>query len=305
MYIQEFEFWISILSINSDKTFNKYSDEWLYLINYNYPNYYYDFFVNQYNTISNQLNEDMIQYDDVIQLMTTFSKGTVHGYSGFYYTLITYLNNIELYKNLDIILYKDCDYGMLSIINHLCNLGIIKNKIIFLEKNVKYRFKSVTYIENQHHVFNGNLENMVNEFIKKYIVNDKVEEKTKFCILKSNTSLTNISNNGIFDNDVVENFCNKYDITRLLPMNEIELINSIYKCKCLIINYGSTFFKNYVYISDLCEKIIVVVNGEHYKNDYFNLSSIIPNKYQGIIYKKYKNAEIIYVVVDNKLDFDI
>ena len=72
----------------------------------------------------------------------------------------------------------------------------------------------------------------------------------------------------------------------------------------MILNYGSTFFKNYVYISDICEKIIVVVNGDGYINDYNYLSSITSNKYQGIIYKKYKNAEIKYIIVNNDLPFD-
>ena len=311
IHITEYAFWISILSISGDDhKYNYYSDEWIYLINFYYPgNPYYNYFANNYNNIVNQLNaDDVICYNNnVISLFTTFSKGSVHGFSGFWYTLITFVNNIDSYDNLDIIMYKECEKGMLSIFNHLCNIGVIKNKVIFLEKNVKYRFASVTYIENEYHVFNGKLENMVTDFIKKYnFINKELYDKTNetCCILKSDKTEKIITYDGVFNNDIVDNFCNKYNITRIFPSNEIELINSIYNCKILILNYGSTFFKNYVYISELCEKIIVIVNGDVYTNDYKHLSSITPNKYQGIIYKKYKNAEIHYIVVNNNLNFD-
>jgi hypothetical protein len=190
---------------------------------------------------------------------------------------------------------------------NLDSINKISTTPIFLDKNIIYKFNSVTYIENEHHVFNGRLENMVTECIEKYsIINNTLYNiQNNICIIKSNTSNTNISNNGIFDNKIVDEFCNKYNIYRIFPKNEIQLINLIYNCKILILNYGSTFFKNYVYISDICEKIIVIVNGDGYINDYNYLNSITSNKYQGIIYKKYKNAEIKYVIVNNnELNFD-
>ena len=160
------------------------------------------------------------------------------------------------------------------------------------------------YIENKYHVFRDELETMVTEFTDKYIINSESCQNANLCILKSDASATNITNNGIFNNACVDAFCNKYNIDRIFPSNEIDLINSIYKCKTIILNYGSTFLKNYVYISESCERIIVIVNGLVYINDYNHLSSITPNKTQGIIYRKYKNAEIKYVIVNNELNFD-
>jgi hypothetical protein len=308
--IYEYNFWISIISINTDNyKYNYYSDEWLYLINYNYPNVeYYYFFINQYNNIVSNIDKykDIIYFDkDVISLLTTFIKGSVHGYSGFYYTLITYLNNLTKYENKDIIIYNDTESGILSIINHLCNIGVITTNIIKLEKNKNYKFKSVTYIPNRFHVFKPELEVMIDNFINKYNIVDVKTNNTneKCCIIKSSISNTNITNNGVFDNNVVENFCNKYNIYRIFPFNEIELINLIYNCKLLILSYGSTFFKNYIYISDLCEKIIVVINGDCYINDYKRLSTTT-NEYQGNIYNKYKNATIVYIHVNNDLNFN-
>ena len=310
IHISEHSFFISVLSINCDnRKCNYYSDEWLYLINFYYPHAgYYGCFVNNYNAIVQQLNTpDVIFYNsNVVSLFTSFSRGSVHGFSGFWYTLITFVNNIDSYAGLDIIMYKECTNGMLSIFNHLCNVGVIKNRVIFLEKNVKYKFPSVTYIENEYHVFEGNLEKMVSDFINKYNIINKelyVNKIEACCILKSDKSDV-ITPSGIFSDVVVDNFCNKYNIHRIFPENEIELINLIYNCKTLVLNYGSTFFKNYVYVSDLCEKIIVIVNGDVYKNDYYHLSSITPSRYQGIIYRKYKNADVHYIVVNDDLNFD-
>jgi hypothetical protein len=301
------------MSINLDNlTYNYYSDEFIYLLNFYYPHHhYYNFFVNKYNYIisSNLQNlEDITYFDkDVVSLMTTFSKGSLHGFSGFYYIYITYLNNFENYKDKDIIIYKDIEPGFLSILNYLRNTRAINTNIIYLEKEKKYKFKSVTYIPNKFHVFKPELENMVDCFIEKYkIIGNKNNINQKICIIKSDISNTNISGNGIFNNNIVEQFCNKYNIRRIFPKDEIELINLIYSCKILILSYGSTFFKNYIYISDSCEKIIVIIKGDCYINDYKNLCKPSPSlhQFQGNIYNKYKNAVIKYIFVDNDLKFD-
>ncbi len=309
--IQEFDFYILYLCINcNNNKFVYYSDEWLYLINYNYPHFtYYNFFVEHYSKIVNQINDiDIIYYNNnVLSLITTFSRGSVHGYSGFYYTLIYFIENIELYKDLDIILYEECEYGMKQIINHLCKLGLIKNKIIYLKKNIKYKFKSVSFIENKNHVFNGELENKMTNFINQYILYKLINNNSNhsnYCILKTNKSENKINDDGNFEETIVKSFCDKHNFYRIQPNDEIDLINKIYGCKILILNYGSTFFKNYVYISESCEKIIVIINGKKYINDYNHLSNITPSKFQGIIHKKYKNANIHYMITNNSLDFD-
>jgi hypothetical protein len=309
IHILDFNFLISFLSINCEnKNFYLYSNEALYLIHYNYPKWpYYHFFVNHYNSIIKQINNsDTVNYNkNVISFITTFARGSVHGYSGFYYILINYIQNIELYKNLDIILYDDCDIGIKQIIEYLCYTGVIKNNIIYLKKNIKYKFISVIFIENKNHVFNDELENNMTSFIQKFIINNNIHyNNSNYCILKTNNSKTNINNNGVFEDSIVSEFCNKYNFDRIKTNDEIDLINRIYSCKILILNYGSTFFKNYVYISDYCEKIIIIINGDVYIKDYNHLSSIVPSKFQGIIYKKYKNATFHYIITNNTLEFN-
>ena len=91
LFIKEYKFFLNIISINTENyKINLYSDEFLYLINYNYPCEYYNFYVNNYHFICNK-QLDVEVYDvDAIQLFTTFSRGSVHGFSGFYYKLIEY-----------------------------------------------------------------------------------------------------------------------------------------------------------------------------------------------------------------------
>ena len=201
IYIQETSWYLLILSINiEDNTYNYYSDEWISLINYNYPNCsYYSIFVNSYNNIIQNLNDLVYHECNVLSLITTFSTGCVHGYSGFWYILINYINNIDKYNNLNLIVYKDSEKGMLQILDHLKDKGIITANIIYLEKNIKYKFNSVTYIPNEYHVINGNLENMIYEFIQKYIISNSFPKIQQYlniiysiddniCILKSNIS---------------------------------------------------------------------------------------------------------------------
>ena len=75
-------------------------------------------------------------------------------------------------------------------------------------------------------------------------------------------------------------------------MNEIDLINILYNSKIFIASWGTSFFKNYIYISDKCEKIIVLIFGNDFitqYNNYINEKKLLC---------KFKNAAIIYHIVD-------
>lgn len=58
--ISDYDWYILILSINCDNLlYNYYSDEWLYLINYNYPHCgYYNEYINRYNNFIQIYNLD-------------------------------------------------------------------------------------------------------------------------------------------------------------------------------------------------------------------------------------------------------
>lgn len=326
LYTYNTDFWISIISINLStyNYINYYSNEWLYLIKDHHYDVNRDIYNNlipsysdlktEYNyiTSTNVFNHIICVDEDVIQLFTTFSRGTVHGFSGFYYMIIEYLHNIHKYIDLKILFYKDSQQGILDIFNYLCEIKLIdKNKIIYIENNKKYIFKSITHIPNKYHAFIGNLIKSSDIFIQKYLLRTNIISITNnenLCLLKTNN--TNNSNQyGIFNQDIVNNFCKMYNMFKIEQMNELDLIHTIYNCKLLIINFGSAFLKNFIYISDKCEKIIVVVNGPLYTSAYYQHKQVVPSTSEEedfgcpLLYK-YKNATIKYILVNNDLNFN-
>ena len=293
------------VSINKDTNqIYKYSNEWLYLINYYYPNIdFYDTFVNECNNIIESKNINYtFENENVIPFITSFSKGTIHGYSGLFFILTEYINNIHLYKDFKIIVYSESQQGLLDIIQHFVNKNIIdKEKIIYITSNIQYLFNSIYFIPNCWHTYPYNYDFKL-ELIDKYIIEqDIIYEKERLCIIKSSTS-NNLTMDGIINIEVINNFCNKYNLHFIEPisMNEIELINTIYSSKILITSWGTAFFKNYVYISDKCEKIIVLVIGHIYISQYSYDKEMNNN-----FITKYKNAIIEYYITDENLNIDI
>ena len=79
-------------------------------------------------------------------------------------------------------------------------------------------------------------------------------------------------------------------------MSEIVLINKINRSRIFVTSWGTAFFKNYVYISNKCEKIIVLVIGDAFIKQYHNDTNVQTT---------YKNAIITYHIVNKNLDVDI
>jgi len=288
---------------NDSKKVYSYSNEWLFLIKRYYPSNleYYFSFVSYYNNIvsTNELDNSYSSYD-VIPFITSFSNGTVHGYSGLFFILNEYINNYENYKDYKILVYKDCQQGILDIINHFVNKNIMnEEKIIHISSNKQYLFSSIKFIPNKWHMFPNNLKL---ELIDNYIVekDNLTLDNDKICIIKSSRS-TNVTCDGIVSFETIERFCNKHNLLLVEPtkMNEIQLINLINKLKTFVTSWGTSFLKNYIYISDKCEKIIVLIIGTNFLNQYNSF------KENGNVQTKYKNATISYHVVNFDLDLDV
>ena len=81
-------------------------------------------------------------------------------------------------------------------------------------------------------------------------------------------------------------------------MNEIELINRVNEAQIFVTSWGTAFFKNYIYISNKCEKIIVLVIGNAFINQYNNFISL------NVLQTKFKNAIISYHIVDKMLNIN-
>jgi capsular polysaccharide biosynthesis protein len=78
-------------------------------------------------------------------------------------------------------------------------------------------------------------------------------------------------------------------------MNEIELINILNKSRIFVTSWGTSFFKNYIYVSDKCEKIIVMVTPDFMGQYNSHLT-------RNVLPKKHKNASILYHIVNTDLN---
>ena len=298
----------SLFTIAIDNDSHKiymYSNEFLHLIKYKYTKNrnslpYYNV-VSYYKNITTYKSLDISYVDyNVIPFITSFSKGTVHGYSGLFFILNEYIENYNLYKNYKIIVYKDSQKGILDIINYFIDKNIITEQIIYIDSHIQYLFNSIKFIPNKWHTFPKNLNKI--DIIDKYIVNENNYlplENNHICIIKSSLS-DNRTKDGIIDIETIISFCSKNKLLFLEPikMNEIELINRVNEAQIFVTSWGTAFFKNYIYISNKCEKIIVLVIGNAFINQYNNFISL------NVLQTKFKNAIISYHIVDKMLNIN-
>ena len=288
------------LAVNKDNgKIYRYSCEWLYLLKQSYPKApFFKTLVNSYIDSTKKQSNNKYKNKKIIPFITSFSRGTTHGYSGLYFMLDNYIRNKDLYKNHLIAVYKHSQKGIIDIITHLVDKEIInKNKIIYLDEEIKYLFKSITLLPNKWHemysILNdkNNYHNVYDNIIVKYLVNNKYKMNYKsVCLIK------NFENkNSIKDIDV-KNFTNvnklyNIDVNKI---DEIEMINIIYNSEIFVCSWGTSFFKNFFYISEKCKKIIVIITG-NYKDQFVRMG--LKN-----ILKNYKNAKIYYCYIDNLKD---
>jgi hypothetical protein len=296
----------SLLTISIDNTTDKiytYSNDWLYLIKGYYPNQgpYWDIVSCYHNIITNKhLNCSYADYN-VIPFVTSFSKGTVHGYAGLFSVLTQYVDNYDIYKDYKILVYLDSQQGLLDIINHFVDKKIInKEQIIYISSHVQYLFNSIKFIPVKWHVCPYPDPNFNLDLINKYIIKENYElpfKNDKFCVIKSSIS-QNVTPIGMVNQETIDAFCSKNNLICLEPskMNEIEFINVLNKCKIYVTSWATTFFKNFVYVSDKCEKIIVMVIGDAYIGEY-NI-----HVHHNVLPTKYKNASISYHIVNTDLN---
>ena len=293
------------LSIKDDKILCS-SNEYLSLIKSYYPNgnlTMYNEIINYYKYILTNIknNTNIIYMNDdngYLLFITTFSKGTAHGYSGLFYMLIQYVNNYEKYKNYKIILYINSQQGIKDIVEYLANKNIIMNNIIYIDSDIIYKFNNMVIIPNNHHSIDGDFALETSKFIENNLIkNDFSIIFNRISIIKSSKS-NNLTNDGLCTFDDIEEFTINNNLTFVEPTNynEIDFINILYNTTFIVISWGTTFFKNYYYISDKCVNIIVLIIGETYKNQY---DDAIKNN---SIIKNFKNANIEYIIVNENIN---
>lgn len=301
---------------NVTKEIYSKSNEWLYLLKdayYHMPNKrgIYDFMVNEMNTIRDtKKGLQNIDYAtcDVVSFATCFSKGTVHGYAGLFSILIEYTCNPDAYKDKHIVIYRNSQKGILDIIHHLVNKNIIpREKLIYVNDNTSYLFNSITFIPTECHILvSGHFEHEVYAFLHKYYFIDTLDKKyiqslqlptnDRIAIIKSSTS-TNNTTEGQVPEHLIQSFCQKNQLQFVEPSNrdEMFLIQTVHQSRIVVLSWGTAYMKNFIYISDDCQHIYVLVIGS-FINQYVG-----PEKNH---ISQFRNAKITYhVVKDDLSDF--
>lgn len=307
------------IALDETKRIVKYADEWLYLINAYYPRHrYYKELVKLYSTVVKSKEKQVIN-GNVVSFITSFSRGTVHGYTGLFNAIYEYIHNRSTYGKHKILVYKNSQSGLLQIIQHMVNRQFInKDDIVYLKDNVTYHFPDNVYFfknkyHNTHNQKSDNVTKQIEYYIQRFIEPDEsnlayikslgISDNNceRLLILKSNTSVA-VTGGYFFSQEQVTHFRDKYNFTHIEPgkLNEISLIHFIRKCTILVCSFGTAHFKNYTYITDKCKYVVVLVpKGSHYESQYNG------EKKNDLLIHKYKNADIIYKFIEPKKDIDV
>lgn len=246
-YDRDYEF--MTLAMDTDYNYINNSNDWTCLLDDQ----------NRENII-HSIRNDLLTQDykliekDVIPIIPVFRTG-IHGYSYIYnvlYQLLTSNNNIG---DFHILLYKNTFSGIMDIISYFLKNGYIQNPPIFIEENILYKFKSMHIIPNKLHGFFediemwNNINNIIINNIIKYAINNTIPTISydNICILKYGELSSSI---GVFEKPHGNIFCknNNYNDIDLSQFNEIQIINMMTKCKNIVLAYGSSFFKNILYL---------------------------------------------------------
>ena len=272
----------------NDKYICKYSSDFLYI-----RNSLRNTIINKYNLIKNNKEQEFVN-EDVINFISSFTNGTIHGYSAIWEYLMYYKNN-KLTKK--ILLSDKTQSGIKELVIHI--IGI--DKIFFIKSNIITCFLSIEFIPITEMHISDNFYQNLEPFIYKYLIQDNIEKIYNFkniCIIKSNIDKNNTSN-GIININLINKFCEKNNYFNLIPSNhnEIKTANFLYHCTNFVVSWGTSYYKNIRYLSEKCSKIIVLIPQRFHKQ--YNQRK---NREHSHVYKKYKNAEVKYIVLKKDKD---
>jgi len=294
LYIEDYIDGINIINFffKGDYIY-KYSNDFLYLIvdYYNVEKFrkVYEKIIECYDNIKNKPIDYFIN-EQVISFITSFSKGTGHGYSAIYQLIIQYHKNYTFFKNFKIIMFKNTQQGIFDLVKYY----VPEEKIIVIDIEKIYKFRKIILIPITDYVPSAKLALDFYPFISK-IASNKLIRNEKIALLKSSNS-QNLTCDGIIPYKFIEKYCSKHGFQFIDPtnFNEIDVIKILFHCKTLITSWGTTYSKNIMYLSGKCKQILVIVYGKEFIDQY-NLC--IKNN-DGIISTKCKNAYIYFHKID-------
>lgn len=220
---------------------------------------------------------------DVISFITAFSTG-LHAFVGILSIIDKYLRQGS--SNKTVVVSDDLQDGSMELITKMIN----PKEIILLKRNQVYKFKSVEIIPNSLHSYleNTTIRDEIVETINNMIPEEETAESKIALIKHPGSGVT--SRMGEISLEEAEAFCLKHGYNRIEPsyLGEVSTINALRNAEQVIASWGTTFLKNFVYISEKCKQIDVLVFGSSFFYEYTQCDA------RGIIPKHYRNARIVY-----------
>ena len=240
--------------------------------------------------------------EDVIPIISGFRTG-VHAYVGILSILMNYIDNKDQFNNKKLLVYNNVQEGILQIIDYLADSNHIeRSDIIYLDPDVLYQFNSVTIIPNSLHSYfeNDEIRDDIALFVNNNLTMKEPSPFRKISILKHHNSGVS-STMGSIDYELAKSVSKKngYELLEPSEVGEIGLINYLYNAEKLLFSWGTTFMKNFIYISDTCKKIDVLITGRPFRREFENALE------RGILPHKFKNANLSYHLEPDFLNLKI
>ena len=112
----------------------------------------------------------------VVPLVTSFSRGTVHGFTGFWLILRAWVEReATAPTNRTLLVYAESDSGMLDVVRAAAASGVVDaSRLLLLERGVTYRFRRLELLPNPSHSYwlDAVSSGLVSDFVHRHFVRE-------------------------------------------------------------------------------------------------------------------------------------
>ena len=228
----------------------------------------------------------------VVPLVTSFSTGTVHGFTGFWLILMDLVDRRAAGET--ILVYAGSSAGMLEIVRAAAARGLLDGaRLRYVERGVTYRCRRLEIVPCEWHSYWDAppvVALRLSAFVHRHFVDRgaPVPGNRTVAILKTAAGSTA---QGVLCPDRVAAILRKHRAELLDPaaLGEIALINALAAATTLVVSWGTTSMKNYVYVGGRCTDIYV-----YYTADFAGQANN-----PGARRSTFRNATIHYVAAED------
>lgn len=193
----------------------------------------------------------------VVPLITSFSTGTVHGFTGFWLILMEWCRAPR--ENARLLIYERSDAGMLEIVRHACNSGLVdRNRLTYIAPDVTYLFPSLEVIPSPEHNMWGSAHQLeISNFVHRHFVDSSQSSPSgSVAVLKTHRGITG---QGVLKKASVDAILQHHRAALIDPaiIGEFALINILARATVFVTSWGTVMMKNMIYLGDSCTDIYV------------------------------------------------